>query len=85
MRSDWGADQVLHPAHYTAGGIELIDFIKAKLSSMPVTPWQGFLWGSLIQYVCRFPFKGEPGKDLEKTSVYLNWLRETIGERKEDK
>jgi len=56
------ADNVNHPAHYTVGGIETIDFIKAKL-----TPEEfiGYLKGNVIKYLSRAPHKGGT-EDIEK-------------------
>ena len=62
-------DTVNHPEHYLTGGIETIDFIKAKLGR------EGFVaycMGNVIKYTSRWGFKNGV-KDLEKAQVYLNW------------
>jgi hypothetical protein len=55
-----------HPAHYTAGGVEVIDAIEA---------WQlGFHLGNTVKYVARAG-KKDPAKtleDLKKARWYLN-------------
>lgn len=57
-------DPVNHPAHYTAGGIETIDYIEAKKL--------GYHLGNVIKYVSRAPHKGNYLQDLLKAQWYLN-------------
>lgn len=57
-------DPVNHPSHYTAGGIETIDFIEAK--QLP------YNLGNVIKYVTRADHKGAKLQDLEKARWYLN-------------
>ena len=57
---------VNHPAHYNAGGIEVLDIIHAfKL---------GFSGGNVIKYLLRAGRKSEEtkGEDLLKAMFYLN-------------
>ena len=72
-------DPVHSPAHYTSGGIETIDYIRAKLSR------EGFIdycRGNALKYISRAPMKG--GKqDLEKAIKYLQWAVEVWEEDKE--
>jgi hypothetical protein len=56
-------DLVNHPAHYTAGGIEVIDFIEAKKL--------GYHLSNVIKYVARAPHKGKYMQDLHKAQWYL--------------
>jgi len=65
-------DNVNHPAHYTAGGVECIDAIKAALAchDNPVAAW---LTGQIIKYIWRWPLKGGV-VDLEKARFYLDKL-----------
>ena len=51
-------DNVNHPDHYTAGGIEVIDFLK----------------GNVIKYLSRAGLKGAETQDYEKALWYLNRL-----------
>lgn len=62
------SDAVKSPSHYTAGGIECIDAIKAAL-----TPEQfiGFLRGQVIKYAWRADHKGRTTEDLCKARYYL--------------
>ncbi|HHW91071.1 MAG TPA: DUF3310 domain-containing protein [Firmicutes bacterium] len=60
----------INPDHYKTGGIETIDFIKAKLTE---EQFKGYLAGNVIKYLSRFEHKaGEV--DLQKARWYLNRL-----------
>jgi len=61
-------DNIEKPAHYTAGGIETINYIKVKLTP---EQFEGFCIGSVIKYVSRYRFKGGL-EDLKKAAWYLN-------------
>jgi hypothetical protein len=56
-------DPVNHPSHYMVGGIEVIDFIRAKNFS--------YLLGNVIKYVSRSQHKGHYLEDLKKAQWYL--------------
>lgn len=70
-------DPVNHPNHYTANGIEVIDFIEAKGLE------NDYCLGNVIKYIARAPFKGNYLIDLKKALWYLNRRIEQI-ENKED-
>ena len=73
-------DPVNSPAHYTAGGIETIEYIKAKL-----TPEEfiGYLKGNVIKYTSRAGKKQDTIQDLEKAQWYMNrQIKELKGEVK---
>ncbi len=56
-------DNVNHPAHYTSGKIEVIDFIEDQALD--------FRLANVIKYVCRYRNKnGE--EDLKKAAWYLD-------------
>ena len=57
-------DMVNHPPHYTAGGIETIDFIEAKQL--------GYNLGNVVKYVSRNALKGDQLENLKKAQWYLN-------------
>jgi hypothetical protein len=59
-------DVVNHPAHYTDGGIETIDFIEAKRL--------GYHLGNVVKYICRAGKKGTNMglQDLQKARWYLD-------------
>ena len=63
-------DAVQHPPHYTQGGIECIDAIKA---SMTADGFCDYCKGNIIKYIWRWRDKGGI-EDLRKASVYLDWL-----------
>ena len=56
-------DPVNNPAHYTAGGIETIDFIEAKRL--------GYNWGNVVKYITRADHKNHQLEDLRKAQWYL--------------
>lgn len=61
-------DSINHPAHYVAGGIEVTDYIQAKLT---YEQFEGFCIGVIIQYVSRYRMKGGI-EDLKKAQWYLD-------------
>lgn len=63
-------DNVNNPAHYTQGGIETLDFIKAKLTK---EAYKGFLQANIIKYVTRYEHKNGV-EDLQKAEFYLREL-----------
>lgn len=69
-------DVVNHPSHYTSGGIECIDAIKAALECHedPVGAW---LTGQCLKYLWRWPLKNGL-EDLKKCQFYLNKLIERM-------
>jgi len=68
-------DFVNRPPHYTQGGIETIDFMRAKMTH---EQFEGYLVGNVIKYISRYNQKGDPIKDLNKAHVYLKWLIEHL-------
>ena len=63
-------DMVNHPPHYTKGGIECIDAIKAALTP---EEWAGYIKGNAIKYIWRCNHKGGD-QDLAKARWYLERL-----------
>jgi transposase len=57
------SEAVNHPPHYTAGGIETIDFIEAKELDYHLA--------NVVKYVSRAGRKGELLEDLQKAQWYL--------------
>lgn len=70
------ADNINQPAHYTAGGIETIDFMQAKLAP---AQFEGYLAGNVIKYISRYRHKNGV-EDLRKARRYLNKLIEVKSE-----
>lgn len=65
-------DPVSRPSHYTAGGIECIDAIRAALTT---EEFRGFVKGNALKYTWRERMKGGD-EDLRKANWYLNKLNE---------
>ncbi|MEJ3931397.1 DUF3310 domain-containing protein, partial [Campylobacter jejuni] len=57
-------DKINNPAHYTAGGIETLDYIKAKVKDYP-----SYVAGNILKYVSRYEHKNGI-EDLEKAQFY---------------
>ena len=57
-------EAVNHPVHYTVGGIEVYDFIKAKGLSYEL--------GNVVKYVSRAEWKANKVEDLRKARWYLD-------------
>lgn len=78
-----GDTAVEHPSHYTSGGIECIDAMKAMLAGYEqakiVTKfyWH-FLSGQVLKYLWRWPLKERPLQDLKKARWYLDRLIEDV-------
>ncbi|SRR6266567_317205 len=64
-------DPINHPDHYTVGGIEVIDVMKAKSSH---EEFIGHLRLTALKYISRGPFKENALKDYKKAVWYLNRL-----------
>jgi len=69
-------DNVNHPAHYTAGGIECIDAIDAALTG--VSGGHAYATGAAIKYLWRWQRKNGV-EDLRKAVWYINRMIETLG------
>ncbi|AZV43579.1 gp62 protein [Peribacillus asahii] len=63
-------DVVNNPSHYKSGGIETLDYIKAKTKP---EAFQGFLVGNVIKYISRYEHKNGL-EDLKKAKFYLDKL-----------
>jgi len=70
-------DLVNSPPHYTSGGIETIDYIKAKLTE---EEFRGYLKGSILKYASRAGRKDDTTMDIEKMIWYANYLNKTLRE-----
>ncbi|EGL4213019.1 DUF3310 domain-containing protein [Listeria monocytogenes serotype 4b] len=63
-------DNVNNPSHYKAGGVETLDYIKAKVKDYP-----SYVTGNILKYVSRYEHKNGI-EDLKKAQFYLNDLIE---------
>jgi hypothetical protein len=61
-------DMVNSPSHYTQGGIETIDYIKAKLTP---EEFKGYLKGNIIKYTSRAGLKDEVAQEFKKAQWYI--------------
>jgi len=59
--------------YYDVGGIEVIDYIAAKLTP---EQYKGYLLGNIYKYSGRMQYKGEELKDVKKLANYTQWLTE---------
>lgn len=59
--------------YYDVGGIEVIDYIRAKLTP---EQYKGYLLGNIYKYSGRLEYKGEAKKDSQKLTKYTEWLSE---------
>ena len=64
-------EAVNSPPHYTKGGIECIDAIRASMSD---EQFKGYLKGNVMKYLWRFEHKGKAVEDLLKSEWYLSRL-----------
>ena len=60
----------INPDHYKAGGIEVIDILRAKLTP---EQFEGFLMGNVIKYTFRCKMKNG-AEDLKKAAWYSSML-----------
>ena len=68
-------DEVNSPAHYTAGGIETIDYMRAKASP---EEFRGYWRLNALKYLSRAGLKGDAVTDLKKAAWYVNRLIEDL-------
>ena len=69
-----GDDIINHPAHYKAGGIETIEYMKAKMTS---EQFEGYLLGNVFKYLSRYQYK-DGLSDLKKAEWYLKRMIKEI-------
>jgi hypothetical protein len=70
-------DEVNHPPHYLVGGIEVIDYIKAKLTP---EEFRGYLKGNVIKYISRADHKNGM-VDWGKADWYVDRYRKEVEHR----
>ena len=64
-------DPVNSPDHYTVGGIEVIDFIRAKLTP---EEFEGYCKGNVLKYLSRAGHKDDKSQEYSKALKYMEWL-----------
>lgn len=69
-------DSLIHrPKHYLAGGIETIDYIRAKLSQDEL---KGYYKGNILKYLSRATQKEAEAQDYEKALWYMRKLVQLV-------
>jgi Protein of unknwon function (DUF3310) len=71
------SDAVNSPSHYTVGGFEAVDVIKAKLTP---EEYRGYLKGNCLKYLMRANYKGKHNEDCRKHAWYAEELAQHIDE-----
>lgn len=66
------------PSHYYRNGVEVREILELifKFFGDDVTAEEGGVIFNIVKYLMRYKFKGNPIKDLDKLSVYLDWLKD---------
>lgn len=72
-------DNVSHPAHYTSGGIEAKDALKAAMAGSGLSPMASYWWGCAFKYLWRWTRKNGL-EDLRKCRQCIDFLIEEMGE-----
>lgn len=74
-------DNVNHPSHYTQGGIECIDALKA--ATVGKTGIEAVCVANVIKYCWRYEKKNGL-EDVKKAQFYINRLIQELEEKKEN-
>lgn len=72
-------DAVSHPSHYTSGGIEAKDALKAAMSGSELSPMAFYWWGCAFTYLWRWTSKNGI-EDLRKCRQCIDFLIEEVSE-----
>jgi hypothetical protein len=72
------SDMINHPKHYIVNGLEAIDVIRSRLTD---EEFIGYLKGNILKYDLRASFKGSLIEDLEKSTVYKDWLIDIVEDK----
>lgn len=75
-------ETINHPDHYNAGGLEVIDVIKAFTEGMESS--EAFAAGNAIKYICRYKKKNGV-EDLKKAKWYIDYLIDLNTEKPDKK
>lgn len=79
---DGSEELVYSPPHYTVGGFEALDVIKAKLTP---EEYRGYCKGNILKYVMRANYKGTHDTDCGKAEYYAKELNDaTVTQTNED-
>ena len=81
FQSDRMHEIVNNPRHYTVGGYEALDVIRAKLTP---EEWRGAMKFNILKYLMRANYKGHHDTDCLKAGWYMEELTNEIEIREED-
>lgn len=70
-----GDCDIQSPAHYTVGGYEALDVIRAKLTP---EEYRGYLKGNILKYLMRSNYKQDHDKDCNKAAFYAAELKDAL-------
>ena len=68
-------DKVNNPQHYTVGGYEASDVIRAKLTP---EEYRGYCKGNILKYIMRANYKGHHDTDCDKAGYYAKELANAL-------
>lgn len=66
-------DPVKNPSHYTSGDVECKVAMQSMMDGADVTPYQAKQWGTVFEYLWRWPRK-DGMRDLKKAQEVLGDL-----------
>lgn len=70
-------DMVDNPEHYTFGGIETVDYLRAKLTKEEFIGW---CRGNALKYLSRAGHKDEEIQEYRKAAKYIEWIIDAMKE-----
>lgn len=73
---------VTSPPHYTVGGYEALDVIKAKLTK---EEYVGYCKGNILKYLMRANYKGAHDQDCAKALYYSDSMMEVLNVKGKEK
>ena len=65
----------INPDHYKVGGIETIDYLRAKLTPQE---FAGYCRGNALKYLSRAGYKDDDAQEIGKAIWYLERLRDSL-------
>ena len=69
------SNEVDSPLHYTVGGFEALEVIKAKLTP---EEYRGYCKGNILKYIMRANYKGTHDTDCGKVRYYATELEDAL-------
>jgi hypothetical protein len=72
---DLAKPDMINPGHYKVGGIETIDYLRAKLTP---EEYVGYCRGNALKYISRAGHKDNTAQEIDKAIWYLKRWWETL-------